>query len=570
MKRFSVSARGGTQDVIGKKLRSAIACHQQNQFPEAGRLYEQILKLDPDHFDALQYLAAIRIQSGNFQDAEILFGRAIRVNGASPVLHSNYGSVLHELGRFADAVASYERALALQPVYAEASYNLGNSLCALDRFDEAIISYKKALDAKPAYAEARYNLGNAYQKCHRFEEAIASYDGALASAPKYALAHLNRGNALRELRRHDEAIASYDRAIQHKSDFAEAFSNRGGVLKDLKRFDEAMASYFKALSINPNDAEVYWNTGLMLLLLGNFKDGFEFYEWRKKIKEPLGNRLFPRPLWLGRESLEGKRILIHEEQGIGDIIQFCRYVTLLDAQGAHVIFAVAPRLLGLMATLGGSIEIRSIDEAATDFDFHCPLLSLPRAFNTELTNIPAHTPYLSADQARTQSLRHQLLEHGTKKICGVSWFSKNASTGKSRSVGLPGLFKHMDADDYIFVNLQYGDVSQEIADLKAQHGVEIISLPTIDNFGDIDGFAALVEACDVVVTIDNTTAHIAGALNKKTFLMLPYVPDWRWMLDRADSPWYPTVRLLRQTTDGDWSPVFRAVKDALREAVEPA
>lgn len=564
MKRFSVSSKGGQADVIATKLRSAIVCHQQNQFLEASRLYQKILKLDPDHFDALQYLAAICIHSGHFQEAEALFGKAIRVNPDMPILHSNYGSVLHELGRYEQAVASYEQALALNPTYAEAFYNLGNSLCALERFEDAIINYKKAIELKPVYVDVHYNLGNALQKLNRFKDAIACYDEALAIAPKYALAHLNRGNALRELRRYDEAITSYDKAINHKPDFAEAFSNRGGVLKDLKRFDEAFSSYFKALSINPNDPEVYWNTGLMLLLLGNFKDGLEFYEWRKKIKEPLGNRHFPRPLWLGQEDLKGKRILIHEEQGIGDIIQFCRYIKLLEAQGAQVIFAVAQRLSGLMATLGGSVEIRTTENINLDFDFHCPLLSLPRAFNTELANIPSQTPYLFADPALTQSLRHQIMANGAKKICGVSWLSKNASIGKARSVDLSALMKTFEAHDTIFVNLQYGDVSQEISDLKAQQGVEILSVPNIDNFNDLDGFAALVDACDLIVTIDNTTAHLAGALNKKTYLMLPYVPDWRWMLDRQDSPWYPTLRLFRQSVDGDWSSVFMSLKDALR------
>ena len=565
MKRHSISSNDGQADVIDTKLRSAIACHQQNQFFEASQLYQQVLKLDPDHFDALQYLAAILIQSGNFQEAEALFGRAIRVNPDMPVLHSNYGSVLHELGRYGQAVASYEQALALNPAYAEAFYNLGNSLCALDRFEDAIINYKKAIVLNPASVEVRYNLGNALQKLNRFKDAIAYYDEALAIAPRYALAHLNRGNALRELRLYDEALTSYDRAINHKSDFAEAFSNRGGILKDLKRFDEAFSNYFKALSINPNDPEVYWNTGLMLLLLGNFKDGLEFYEWRKKIKEPLGHRHFPRPLWLGQEDLKGKRILIHEEQGVGDIIQFCRYIRRLEAQGADVVFAVTQRLHGLMSSLGGSMEIRSPEDITLDFDFHCPLLSLPRAFNTDLTSIPSHTPYLFAAPAKTQALRRQMMQNGAKKICGVSWFSKNAVVGAARNVDLLELFKTIDTRDYIFVNLQYGDVSQEIADLKAQQGVEILSLSSIDNFNDLDGFAALVDACDLIVTIDNTTAHIAGALNKKTYLMLPYVPDWRWMLDRQDSPWYPQMRLLRQSIDGDWGSVFLALKGALRE-----
>ena len=569
MNKLPVSGSGDPPDAIADKLRAAIFFHQQNQFPEASRLYAEILKADPDQFDALQYLAAIEIQSGHFSEAERLFARAVRINPNSPVLHSNHGSALHALGRFAEAAASYEKALCLNPLYAVACYNLANSLSALERYDAAVIYYTRAIDINPSNADAHYNLGNALQKLRRFEEAIFSYDAALSTAPNYALASLNRGNALREMRRYEEAVADYDKAIQHKSNFADAFANRGGVLKDLKRFDEALTSYFQALSINPKDPEIYWNTGLMLLLLGNFKDGLEFYEWRKKIRDPLGNRAFPRPLWTGQENLAGKRILIHEEQGVGDIIQFCRYVQRLEAQGAHVIFAVAQRHSKLMATLGRTIEIRAIENMALDFDFHCPLISLPKAFNTDLATIPSHTPYLFADPVRSLALRQQLREPG-KKICGVSWFSTNASTGKERSIRLSDLLSNMDARDYTFVSLQYGDVTQDIADLRARHGIDIKLIADMDNIGDIDGFAALVDACDLILTIDNTTAHMAGALHKKTFVMLPYVPDWRWMLDREDSPWYPSLRLFRQTTDGDWSPVLRAVNTALLEAAWPA
>ena len=570
MKKIPVSASGEQQDAIGGKLRAAIFFHQHNQIAEASRLYAEILKANPKQFDALQYLAAIHIQSGHFSEAERLFARAIRIDPNSPVLHSNYGSALHALGRYAEAAASYEKALGLDPHYAEAFYNLANSLSALERFDAAIVHYKKAIDINPSYADAHYNLGNALQKLRRFEETIASYDAALSMAPGFALAYLNRGNALREMRRYAEAIADYDKAIQHNSNCSDAFANRGGVLKDLRRFDEALTSYFKALSINPKDPEIYWNTGLMLLLLGNFRDGLEFYEWRKKIKEPLGNRTFPRPLWTGQEDLRGKRILIHEEQGVGDIIQFCRYVKHLEERGAHVIFAVAERLSKLMSTLGESIEIRPIENIVPDFDFHCPLISLPKAFNTDLATIPAHTPYLFADPARNLSLRQQLREPGARKICGVSWFSTNPSTGKERSVKLADLLGMLDAKDYTFVNLHYGDVTQEIADLRAQLGIDVHLVADMDNFRDLDGFAALVDACDVILTIDNTTAHMAGALNKTTFLMLSYVPDWRWMLDREDSPWYPSLRLFRQRSDGDWGPVLRAVNSALKEAAGSA
>ena len=556
------------QDATSRDLQKAMNFHRRNELDKASPVYRRILKINPEHPDALQYLAALCIQSGNLPEADIFYKRAIQANAPSSILHANYGSVLHQLSRYEEAVAHYDTALAINPDDAEALYNRGNSLHAMARFDDAIISYQNALSLNPAHADAYYNLGNALQAWKRFDDAIATYDKVALLEPSFALAYLNRGNALRELRFYGDAIASYDKAISVKHDFTDAFSNRGGVLKDLKRFDEALSSYLSALSIDPKDAEVYWNISLTLLLLGNFKDGLEFYEWRKKIKRTLGNRPFPKPLWLGQESLSRKRILIHEEQGIGDIIQFCRYLTHLEDRGAEVIFAVAPRLHGLAASLGGRIEIRSIENVSLDFDFHCPLMSLPRAFNTDLTSIPSTTPYLFANGEQVTALRRDLLQKGARKICGLSWRSSNSSTGRSRSVSLPDLFDHVDPRDFLFVNLQYGDVSQEIADLRDQRGVEVISIPAIDNFNDIDGFAALVDACDLIVTIDNTTAHLAGAMNKKTFVMLPYVPDWRWMLDRNDSPWYPSMRLFRQPSHGDWNSVFKKIRKALLDDIQ--
>lgn len=552
------------QDVIARHLRQAIAFHQQNQLAQARGAYEDILRIDPGHPEALQYLAALCFQSGNLGDAERFYKRAINADASSPVLHANHGSVLHQLARYEEAVACYQKALAINPDYADACYNLANSLHALQRFDAAIIHYQKALVLNPAHADTYYNLGNTFQKLNRFDDAIAIYDRVTAIDPGYALAFLNQGNALRELRLYDEAIIRYDKALSIKPDFTEAFCNRGGVLKDLKRFNEALASYLQALSIDPNDAEVYWNISLTLLLLGNFKDGLAFYEWRKRIRNPLGNRQFPKPLWLGRESLDGKKILIHEEQGIGDIIQFSRYLPLLEARGADVIFAVSPRLGALASSLGGHIEVCAIDGPLPDFDFHCPLISLPHACNTDVSSIPATTPYLFADAARVADLRRDLSQDGTRKICGLSWLSNNSATGKSRSVALSDLIDAIDSRDYIFVNLQYGDVAQEIADLRAEKGVSVRSIPSIDNYHDLDGFAALVDACDTIVTIDNTTAHMAGALNKRTFLLLPFVPDWRWLLDREDSPWYPSLRLLRQSVDGDWTDVLIALNTALQ------
>jgi len=337
------------------------------------------------------------------------------------------------------------------------------------------------------------------------------------------------------------------------------------ILKDLRRFDEAIAAFFNAVTIDKNRPSVYWNLATLLLLIGNFRDGWEFYEWRKKIDPPFGNRQFNRPVWLGKESLQGKTILIHAEQGIGDIIQFSRYVKLLAPNAGKVIFAVPDKLMGLMRALGDDIEIISEKEISVPFDCHCPLISLPYVFGTELNTIPAQIPYISADQGKSQDLRARLSHDGAKKVCGLSWFSKSDKTGSLRSITLLELFSVLEPAGYVFVNLQYGDVSEEIAELKRVKGIEIVSVDEIDNYGDVDGFTALVNACDAILSIDNTTIHIAGALGKETLVMLPYIPDWRWLLDRGDSPWYPTLRLFRQNVQDDWVPVLEGLKFSLAE-----
>jgi len=259
--------------------------------------------------------------------------------------------------------------------------------------------------------------------------------------------------------------------------------------------------------------------------------------------------------------------MIHEEQGIGDVIQFCRYVKLVEAEGGSVIFAVRNKILNLMQKAFPHIEVCSIEHLTQNFDFHCPLMSLPYAFKTDLFSVPADTPYISSNSTLTARLREKLTTYGEKKICGISWRTSAKLNAASRSVDLLELFDVINPTGYNFVNLQYGDVTSEVSDLRKKHGIHLINVPEIDNFDDIDGFAALVDACDIVLSIDNFTVHLSGALNRKTFVMLPQLPDWRWMLSRQDNPWYPSLRLFRQDSYGRWDSVFEKVRDALDDAL---
>ena len=576
-----------------------LVLHDLKRFEEALSAYDKAISLTPDDVDAYCNRGLVLRDMKRLEDALESCDKAILIKPDHALAYSNRGMVLREMGQLFEAIHSYDLAISIDPACAPAYANRGAALQDADRLDEALACCDKAISLQPRNAESYSIRGNIFRKMKRFDEAVASYEMAIALDPQnsdaysnrglslhdlnrfddailscekaisiradHGEAHCNLGVSLQSLRRFEEAIPSFERAISIMPDYADAYFNLGVSLQNLKRSDAAIMAYDKAMSLNRHEVKAHWNKSLVLLGNGDFELGFALYEWRKVQPNPLGDRRFNRPLWLGEENLLGKTILVHEEQGIGDTIQFCRYVNLLAARGAKVIFAVTAKLEKLMGSLGQGVEIRRIDDLPHVFDYHCPLLSLPLAFQTSSASIPAQTPYIHADESTSASLRKRLSENGKRKICGLSWYSKNETTGVSRSVNLLDFFNAVDPREFQFVNLQYGDMSEEIANLKRQKDVEIMNVPEIDNYKDIDGFAALVDACDVIVSIDNTTVHIAGALNKKTFVMLPYIADWRWMQDREDSPWYPSIRLFRQQRDGDWTDVFKRIDRAMLE-----
>ena len=535
------------------------------RYEEALAKYDMAISVRREYAEAYYNRGVLLQKLLRFDAALECYDEVVNLNPRHFEAYYNRGGCLQELNRLEEAIMSYDKAVAAKPDYRDAFSSRGNALKDLKRFDEALWNYDRSIEINPHCAEDHSNRGGLLQQMGRWEEALISYDRAAAIDPYYANAFYNRGNLLYDLNRFDEGLLDYDRAIKIRPDHFDAHANRGNALKELKRFDDALESYRRAASLRENSPELLLNMGQLLLLMGHFEDGLTFYEWRKKTKEANGSRCFQQPLWLGEESLKGKKILIHEEQGVGDVIQFCRYLKRLEEKGAAVTVAVTDKLMSLVGSLGGAIKVCSIRNIPSDFDVHCPLMSLPLAFKTNPATIPAETPYLFADQKRADAFRRMLSRDGAAKICGLSWRSNAEKTGATRSLALTDLFNAIDPAGYVFVNLQYGDVGDELAALKAHNDVDIKSIPEIDIHDDMDGFAALVGACDIVISIDNTTVHLAGALNKKTCVMLPYVPDWRWMLDREDSPWYPSTRLFRQDRPGDWSAVFSKIRSALRD-----
>jgi tetratricopeptide (TPR) repeat protein len=584
-------------------LAEALALHQAGRLDDAEKIYKRILGARPDHFDSLHLLGVIFFQRGNYakavrqidlalkRDANNVFALNNRGNALSEIkrfdealasydralelrpdyveAHSNRGNALKGLNRFDEALESYDRALRLRPDYAEAHSNRSDALHRLKRFDEALASHDRALSLRPDYAEAHSNRGNALHELNRFEEALESYDRALELRPDFAEAHSNRGNALQELTRCEEALESYDRALMLRPDLAEAHSNRGNALKELNRFEEALASYGRALTLRPALADAHFNEAMCRMLLGDFSRGWEKYEWRWKTEQIKNERWnFTQPQWLGANEIAGKTILLHAEQGFGDTIQFCRYVPRVAERGARVVLEVPKPLHETMRTLAGTPQIIAKGDPFPDFDLHCPLLSLPLAFGTQLETIPSEVPYLSAPASKAGAWRDRFGKHDRRRI-GLVWAGNprkelpNAHRiDLQRSIAFDRLAPILQVSDCDFYSLQKGDEAiAQLRDSTLRHRV-------IDWTGDLHDFsdtAALIENLDLVIAVDTAVAHLTGALGKPFWLINRHNTCWRWLLDRNDSPWYPTARLFRQDATRDWDKVIARIAAALQD-----
>ena len=457
-------------------------------------------------------------------------------------------------------LASYDKAIALKPDDAVAHNNRGAALRDLKRPAEAIASYDKAIALKPDYADAHYNRGNALMDLKRPAEALASYDKAIALKPEFAGAHSNRGNALRDLKRSAEALASYDKAIALKPDFAEAYSNRGNALKDLSVPRKRWQATTRRSRSSPTSQR---RIGTKPLPIADraFEQGLRQYEWRKKLK-PMAVRSCPRPVWLGDENIAGKTLFIYWEQGFGDTIQFSRYAKLVEARGAKVIMSVQQPLCGLLKQISPTIKILKPNEEPTEFDYHCPLLSLPLALGTTLATIPAEQQYIKSDE-ELRSVWSARLPPKTKPRIGVVWSgSATNKRGHHRSMELQQ-FLAVFSPDAEWICLQKDIREKDLALLRQFGRIAFFG----DDLRDFSDTAALLDLMDLVITIDTGVAHLAGAMGKPVWILLPYNPDWRWLLDRNDSPWYPSALLFRQQQIGNWATVTDQVKNELRSAI---
>jgi Flp pilus assembly protein TadD len=467
---------------------------------------------------------------------------------------------LQALRRFNEAVETYENAIAFKADYAAAYSNRGNALQSLKRFEDAIESYGKAITLRPDHADAYNNRGVALKQLGRYDEALHNFDSAIALLPDRAGLHNNRANALLGLKRFEDAIDGYDTAIALSPHYPDAYSNRGVALKELKRFDEAMESFRKALALKHDYHEAIYNRGQVHLLMGQFDIGWRDYEARRNTRQTVGNRRWEKPLWSGETDISGKTILVDWEQGFGDVIQMCRYMSLLKKAGATVLFSPQKKLRTLMRGLNADAHIVDLETEIPQFDLHCSIMSLPFAFKTDIGSIPSAS-YLSADEEKVAVWRHRL-GRKTKSRVGVVW-SGSPVPDKGRSIEFE-LFRRLFDPRIEFISLQKKVTDAERIGLD-RAGV----LYTGDALADFSDTAALCVLMDLVISIDTSVAHLAGALGIPVWVLLTWAPDWRWLLDRDDSPWYPSMRLFRQKARWDWNGVLDRVAQELTTLVLP-
>lgn len=443
----------------------------------------------------------------------------------------------------------------------DALYTRALSAAASKDFARAIPLYDQAIAARPASAEPYYKRANALKDVGRLEEALASYDRAIELKPDYAYAFCNRGVVQQKLGLLPQALSSLDGAIALEPTDAVAHYNRAMVLQDCARWQEAAASFDQAIALDPQFSEAQYNRALTLLFLGDFERGWAAFEWRWNNARRLAIgevRSFQEPPWLGNHDITGKRLLLHSEAGLGDTLQFCRYAKLAAAQGATVLLEVQPPLVALLAGLQGVSQVLPSKGALPPFDYHCPLMSLPLAFNTTLDTIPAAPSYLRNDAAKVEQWRKRLGERTRPRI-GLTWSGNaNQPIEARRRIALADWLPHLPRE------FEYFCLQKELreADRVARDSSGLIV--SFDDELDFPATGALCECLDLVVTVDTSLAHLSGALGQRTWVLLSFVPDWRWLRDRADSPWYPGMKLYRQQTAGDWSTVFARVASDLR------
>jgi tetratricopeptide (TPR) repeat protein len=609
-------------------LETAVGHHQAGRLAEAEEIYRRILAVEPGCAQAWHFLGVVSCNLGQAELGVEQIGRSLELQEADPDAHNHLGLAYQALKRPMDAIASYRRALELQPNFSDAYYNCGNAFKELGKLNEAASCYRRALELNPDLVEAYNNLGTVLRDQGALDEAAACFRQALSVMPDDAEVHFNLGLVAQDWGKSEEAIACYrravelqpdlaeghnnlgtllldqgdleeaskcvERALELKADYAEAHNNRGKVFYENCQWEAAGACferalqlkpayaeawnslghalrhqgelvdadrcYSRALELKPDFAEAHCSKSILLLSTGDLVRGWQEYEWRWKTKRSP-SRNFRQPVWRG-QLLESLTILLHTEQGLGDTLQFIRYAPLVKQFGGTVLVECEKHLWKLLARCPGIDRLIAAGEQLPSFDVHAPLLSLPRILKTSMESIPAEVPYIFADEALIALWRDKLGANRLFRI-GINWHGRpGRGYWRERDIPLVCFARLSRVPNVQLISLQKGEGQLELA----RSGLPIVDLgEEVDTVnGAFMDTAAIMKNLDLVITTDTSAAHLAGALGVPVWVALPFVADWRWLLDRSDSPWYPTMRLFRQRRLSDWTTVMDEIESSLR------
>jgi len=597
--------QAGGKNVL-ELLGSGLFYFQQGDLNTSKTIFESILNFQPDNFDALHFLGLIAYQRQELDSGRKLIQKALAINpnsveaaynlglvlfdfseyeealrcfNKSVALNSEFfqaflsrGNTLKELGLLEESITSYDIAITIKPDFTEAHYNKGIALTAIKQLDLAVKSFTKAIQINFSHVDAVYNRANSYRDLKKFDRAISDYEVAIALKPNDINSLYNLGITLHESRDLVRCIKFYSLTTITNPFHSSAHNNLGVVLQEIQQLSLAVEHFDHAIALAPSDSEIYFNKSITTLMKGDYLEGFKLYEnrWncnsftRTELKRKLSKEL-----WLGQSPLKGKRILLFSEQGLGDTIQFCRFVKNISALGAWVILEVQKPLTKLLRNLDGVDELVSFGDQLPDFDFYCPLMSLPLALKLTLNDLCNQIPYLRIDSEKNNFWASQLQQSNRLKV-GLVWsggFRPNQpelrAINERRNLPIEYLIKFNNLN-VEFHSLQKGEPAEsEFKDLIKQGWMGPKIFDNSDYLIDFADTAALINHLDLVISVDTSTAHLAAALNKPVWLLNRFDTCWRWLIDRDDSPWYPSVRIFRQPKPGDWQAVVNEACDQL-------
>lgn len=570
-----IHARTGNSEQALQLLRAAEKLHPENpavlanlgnvlsslrRFDEALSCYDRATALLPTAGEIHSLRGNALRKSGQFEAALAAYEKALTLNPGDAETLCNQGIVLKELGRHDLAVRSCDAAIALQPRMAQAHANRGAALAANNRHKEALLSLNTACELAPAIALIHMHMGISLHALGEYQVATEKYRQAISLNPADANAHHNLGISLLHLRQHEAALESFESALSLNSQLADVHVNRGLALAETGKTVEALVSYEQAIKINPALRIAHRNQSHLYLQLGQYEKGWEKLEWRLMSNDnKVNQRLFSKPLWLGNEPVAGKTVLLHSEQGLGDTLQFCRYARHVSALGARVILEVQQPLLRLLQGLDGTSDVVAQNNTPSSFDFHCPLMSLPHALKNSVGSAPAACTPIRADDSQV-AVWQARLKNRTRPRIGFVWRgNKQHKNDHNRSIQLPDFTNLLNGEfEFICLQKEMSDAERQI--LTAMPGI----LQAGEHLKDFSDTAALCEVIDLIITVDTSVAHLAGSMGKQVWILLPFNPDWRWMLERSDTPWYPSARLYRAERLQGWQHVIANVRADLQ------